>query len=70
MVVFVLFILYCELQDLPTDDRDEHVLTCLQHFREIGLVMQRKVLIPHLYQNGSPRKHIFQEVVRSLYCVD
>jgi len=29
-------------KDLPTDDRDEHVLTCLQHFREIGLVMQRK----------------------------
>nr|CAB3251313.1 general transcription factor IIH subunit 4 [Phallusia mammillata] len=29
-------------KDLPTDGRDEHVLQCLQHFREMGLVMQRK----------------------------
>uniref|UniRef100_H2Y8H1 General transcription factor IIH subunit 4 n=1 Tax=Ciona savignyi TaxID=51511 RepID=H2Y8H1_CIOSA len=28
--------------DLPTDERDEHVLTCLQHFREMGIIMQRK----------------------------
>nr|XP_009860684.1 general transcription factor IIH subunit 4 [Ciona intestinalis] len=29
-------------KDLPTDGRDDHVLICLQHFREMGLVMQRK----------------------------
>lgn len=28
--------------DLPTDGRDEHVLQCLQHLREMGLVFQRK----------------------------
>ena len=32
------------LQDLPTDGKDDRVLQCLQHFREMGLVMQRKVI--------------------------
>ncbi|XP_076823667.1 general transcription factor IIH subunit 4-like [Clavelina lepadiformis] len=29
-------------KDLPTDGKDDRVLQCLQHFREMGLVMQRK----------------------------
>jgi len=36
------FVLFAP-QDLPTGGRDDHVLQCLQHFREMGLVLQRKV---------------------------